>query len=177
MPTISRILVPVKKPDAKILPAVEKAEQLALAFGAGIELFNATARPIYTGRVGRGIGVGEQVANTHRLRTKSRLEAIAGPIRKRGVTVHTHAGWDSPPAEAIVRRAARIKGDLIVSECHADEHRGAWLLRLTDRKLLLLSAVPLLLVKSKRLYSIRCDVLVVKPPGFAGPVGRSSQKK
>lgn len=41
MRTVRRILVAVKKPNAKILPAVEKASQLAHAFGAEIELFTA----------------------------------------------------------------------------------------------------------------------------------------
>jgi universal stress protein E len=167
VPTISRILVAVKKPDAKKLPAVEKAAQLALAFGAEIELFNAISRPIYTGRVGRGIGAGEHVAHTRRMKMKGLLETVAGPLRKRGITVGTYAGWgSSSPADAVARRAKRIKGDLIVAECHARDRRGSWRLSFTDRQLVRLSAVPLLLVKGNLPYR-RPKVLAAVDPTLA----------
>ena len=49
MRTVRRILVAVKEPMAKPLPAVDKAAQLARAFGADIELFHAISSPRYLG--------------------------------------------------------------------------------------------------------------------------------
>jgi hypothetical protein len=49
MRTIRRILVAVKNPGAKVLPGIEKAAQLALAFGAEVELFHAISGPRYLG--------------------------------------------------------------------------------------------------------------------------------
>jgi universal stress protein E len=174
MRTVRRILVAVKKPNAKILPAVEKAMQLARALSAEIELFTAIATPLYGGRL--RLGVAEQVAKTHRMKIRRELAALAGPIRKQGITVTTHAGWDFPASEAIVRRAARTKSDLIVAECHPGEHRGAWLLRLTDWELVRLSAVPLLLVKSKRPYRAPVVLAAVDPShAFAKPAKLDAQ--
>src|SRR5690349_5991406 len=99
MRTVRRILVAVKKPNAKILPAVEKASQLAHAFGAEIELFTAIATPLYRRR--HGIGVAEQVANAHRMKVRHQLATLAGPIRKQGIAVTTHAGWGFPASHAI----------------------------------------------------------------------------
>jgi len=163
MRTVRRILVAVKEPKAKVLPAVEKAAQLARAFGADIELFHALTAPIYLGLEGRENVRLAQVENARCEQLRSRLEAIAEPIRKHGLTVTIHAERDYPSGEAIVRRAARIRADLIVAECHASEHRGFWPLRLTDWDLLRYSAVPVLLVKSRQPYRHPVVLAAVDP--------------
>ena len=47
MRTPRRILVAVKDPSVKVLPAVDKAAQLARAFGAQIELFHGIDTPVF----------------------------------------------------------------------------------------------------------------------------------
>jgi universal stress protein E len=174
--SIRRILVAIKKPDAKMLPALDKAVQLARAFRAEIELFHAIVTPLYTGRIGRGVGLENQVAATYRMKVKQRLETLASAPRKQRLHVTTHAGWDFPAAEAIVRRARRIDADLIVAECHPGEHRGGWLLKLTDWELVRLSAVPLLLVKSTRQYRHPVVLAAVDPShAYAKPAALDDQ--
>jgi universal stress protein E len=111
-----------------------------------------------------------QIERDQEVRLKRRLEALAQPLRGRGISVTTHAGWDFPAGEAIVRRAARSNADLIIAECHAGAHRGAWILRLPDWDLLRYSPVPVLLVKNKRPYRKPCLLAAVDPThAFAKP--------
>jgi len=152
MRTVRRILVAVKDPYAKTLPAVEKAAQLARAYGAELELFHALSAPIYVALDGLEHPALKEMEHARRVQARSRLEAVAGPLRKLGAQVTTYTDWDYPAGEAIVRRGARIRADLIVAECHAGTHRGWWPLKLTDWDVLRLSAVPVLLVRSKRAY-------------------------
>lgn len=80
------------------------------------------------------------------------------------------AEWDYPVYEAIVRRAAANRADLIVAERHATRHVAPWLLRFTDWELLRLSPVPVLLVKSPRAYSRPVVLAAVDPShAFAKP--------
>ena len=170
MRTVRRILVAVKEPMAKRLPAVDKAAQLARALGAQLELFHAISAPMYLGYEGFDGGNLAQVENARRVQFKSRLEALAGPLRSQGISVTTGAEWDFPAGEAIVRRAARTQADLIVAECHSGEHHRSWLLRLTDWELLRHSPVPVLLVKSKRPYRHPVVLAAVDPShAFAKP--------
>jgi universal stress protein E len=152
MRTVRRILVAEKDPTTKSLPAVNKAIQLARAFGAKVELFHGIATPVYLDFDGLADNSLGKIERTRRAQCSSRLEAIAARARKHRVEVTTAVEWDYPPHEAIVRRAARIKADLIVAECHPGRHRVPWLLHLTDWELLRYSPAPVLLVKSKRLY-------------------------
>ncbi|MEP7242091.1 MAG: universal stress protein [Gammaproteobacteria bacterium] len=166
MRTVRRILVAVKEPMAKRLPAVEKATQLARSLGADVELFHSISGPIFLGADSFDGGSLAEVQNARRVQVKSRLEAIASKIRKQGISVSTCADWDFPAGEAIVRRAARTRSDLIVADCHAGKHHGSWLLRLTDWELLRHSSVPVLLVKSARPYR-NPVVLAAVDPGHA----------
>ena len=46
MQNVKRILVAIKDPGARTLPAVRKAAQLAKAFGAELELFHSLSQTI-----------------------------------------------------------------------------------------------------------------------------------
>ncbi|HVY79823.1 MAG TPA: universal stress protein [Steroidobacteraceae bacterium] len=170
MRSIRKILVGVRDPRAKRLPAVEKAAQLALAFGAQIELFHALRLPSSLGLDALGAQYLPQIEHDEQVRLKSWLEAVAEPLRDRGIVVTTHASWDLPAGEAVVRRASRVNADLIVVDCHAGAHRGAWLLRLPDWDVLRYSPVPVLLVKNKQPYRKPCLLAAVDPShAFAKP--------
>jgi universal stress protein E len=80
-----------------------------------------------------------------------------------------HIG-DYPVYESIVRRAGRIRADLIVAERHAGRHMLQSLLRLTDWELLRLSPVPVLLVKRSQPYRRPTVLAAVDPThAFAKP--------
>jgi universal stress protein E len=170
MSVIRRILVAVKQPQSRSLPAVAKAAQLARATGSEIELFHAISAPMHRDALRY---LGRDPATTE-LQTRERcladLERIAGRLRRHGIRVTPWVEWDFPVYEAVVRRAGRSKADLIVAERHAGKHVAPRLLHLTDWELLRHSPVPVLLVKSPRLYR-RPAVLAALDPGhmFAKP--------
>jgi universal stress protein E len=152
MNEIRRILVAIKDPEAKKLPAVLKASQLAKAFGAELVLFQSIALPLYVAGDLSYIGYG--LADAERCTTaacEASLEVIAGRLRRKGIKVSVSAQFDYPVYEAVIREATRLKADLIVAEQHHG-HRAASLLHLVDWELLRLSPVPLLLVKDARPY-------------------------
>jgi universal stress protein E len=151
MRTVRRILVAIKNPSARSLPAVDKAVQLARAFGARLELFHAIADHVYTDfeLVDEKL---EELKQSRLVQSRARLEAIAERARQKKVSVHTSVEWDFPAHEAVVRRAAQVEADLIVAECHAGRRIAPLLLHLTDWELLRHSPVPVLLVKNKEPY-------------------------
>jgi universal stress protein E len=170
MRPVRRILVCIKEPTAKSLPALAKAAQLARATGASLELFHAIPDAVFVDALGgTDRSSGEYEARSTE-RYLGQLEALATPLRRRGIRVTTRADWDYPIYEAIVRRAAAIKADLIVAERHATKHVAPWLLRFTDWELLRLSPAPVLLVKSPRPYRRPVILAAVDPShGFAKP--------
>jgi universal stress protein E len=152
MRSIRRILVAIRDYEARTTPAVSKAAQLALAFGARLELFHAISSPLYVD--GYGVSGVElpRLENATRTRILTRLEKMAAKLRTQGMEVSVAAEWDFPAYEAVIRRAGKIKADLIVADQHAGRHQAAGLLHLTDWELLRLSPVPVLLVKTPGTY-------------------------
>lgn len=59
MPPIRTILVAIKNPMARSLPAVDKAAQLARAFDARLELFHAIAAPVNIDPIALGLSPDE----------------------------------------------------------------------------------------------------------------------
>ena len=165
MKAIRRILVAVKDPDAKQLPTVEKAAQIALACGASIELFHAISEPVYADFELTEESL-QELQTTRATRYWARLERIAAGLRHRNLKVGTRADWDFPAYESIVRRAIAVRADLIVAECHAGRRLAPWLLHLTDWELLRTSPLPVLLVRTQEPYE-RPIVLAAVDPGHA----------
>jgi len=166
MHPIRRILIAVKDPDLKSLPAVAKGAQLAHSLGAEIELFHGIAVPVAAEAYVYTNGGMRDYQRKTRARYLERLEAIAARLRGEGLKVKVGAVWDYPVYESIVRRALRSKADLIVAECHAGRRLTPWMLHLTDWELLRTSPVPVLLVKNKRPYR-RPVVLAALDPSHA----------
>jgi universal stress protein E len=162
MRPIRRILVAVKDPTAKSLPAVMKGAQLARAFGAHLELFHGISTPLYVDTYPY-IAAVPQIERRIRDDLTKKLETIASNLREQGLQVSVSVTWDFPVYEAIVRRARREKADLIVAERHAKPHIVPGLLRLTDWELLRTSPVPVLLVKNAEPYK-RPTVLAAVDP-------------
>ncbi len=149
--------------SAASLPAVDKAAQLAAAFGAKLELFHDIADPIVVDgawhKPGRTLaGIKAEL----RQQAFERLERLAEPLRSRRLTVSTSAVWDYPPYEAILRRAAAIGADLIVAP-RRQRHRLPALLGYTDWELLRLSPLPVLLVKTSTPYRRPAVLAAIDP--------------
>ena len=170
--SIRRILLSVKDPGVKTLPAVAKGIQLARAFGAELELFHALASPVYLDMLGLAFRNVEDVENEQREEYRQRLERIAARARLHTGSVSVAVEWDYPAYEAIVRRATHVNADLIVAEQYDGRHHAPGILRLADWELLRLCPVPVLLVKQTRLYH-RPTVLTAIDPEHVG--GKTAQ--
>jgi universal stress protein E len=152
MRAIRRILVAVKNPNARSLPAVEKAARIARGSGAVIELFHGITEKVYVDVVAlAGRSVTSMETDIHNAYIE-RLEKLAAPLRRHGIKVTTAAAWDFPACDAVVRRALLIKADLIVAQAHPVAHKAPWLLQFNDWELLRTSPVPVLIVKSSKPY-------------------------
>ena len=170
MRAIRRILVALKDPGARSLPAVNKAVQLAGALDADLELFHAIDSPYYTDMLGIASEHTRRMECDERSEYLQRLERIAARARLHTARVSVAVEWDYPAYEAIVRRALRIGADLIVAECHAGRRVAQGLLHLSDWELLRLSAVPVLLVKRAQPYHRPTIVMALDPShAFAKP--------
>jgi universal stress protein E len=154
MQPIRRILVAVKDPGARVLPAVNKAAQIAKGLNSRLTLFHDIATPLYAEALrGRDVDLKAWQREVQTSR-REQLEKLAARVRKHGIDVDVAADWDFPPYEAIIRKAQRISADLLVVENHhgTGRHPARWLLAYTDWELLRLCPIPVLLVKNRRLY-------------------------
>jgi len=161
---IRRILVAVKEPAARGLPAVTKAAQLARALGAELVLFQALSAPLYLD--GDVTLLNESLAAAERARRDAclaRLERIARRLRRANLRVAVSAEWDYPVYEAVIREATRRHADLIVAERHGGGHLAASFLHLTDWELLRRSPLPVLLVKRSGTYRHPVVLAAVDP--------------
>lgn len=162
MRSIRRILVAIKDPAARSLPALNKAAQLARGLRARLELFHALTGPIYAAS-DRGF---ELLKAQDEARALKRLQALAARLSngggRRALRVSVSTAWDSPGYEAIIRRAGAIKADLIVAEQHHGQLRTP-LLHMNDWELLRNSPMPVLLVKQRGLYSRPLVLAAVDP--------------
>lgn len=166
MSPIRRILVAVKDPWARSIPALEKSAQLARALRARVQLFHALSNPLYIDVAEvDGISLSRLEQREHARATR-RLEILARRLEKDGVLAESTVAWDFPPHEAVIRAARRFGADLIVAERHATAHHLAWMLRFTDFELLRLAPMPVLLVKTRGAYD-RPAILAAVDPSHA----------
>ncbi len=168
MQPIRRILVAIKDPAARALPAVNKAAQIAKGLKAQLTLFHDIATPLYAEALqGRDVDLKSWQREVQTSR-REQLEKVAARVRKHGIDVDVAADWDFPPYEAIIRKAQRISADLLIVENHhgTGRHPARWLLAYTDWELLRLCPIPVLLVKNRRLYH-RPRVLAAVDPSHA----------
>jgi len=166
MSSIRRILIAVKDPWARSLPALAKATQLAHALGARVQLFHALSTPLYL-EVAELEGMSlPKLEERQHTRAMRRLEVLARRLGKAGVRAQSAVEWDFPPHEAVIRAARAFDADLIVAERHGTAHHLPWLLRFTDFELLRLAPAPVLLIKTRRAYD-RPSILAAVDPTHA----------
>lgn len=163
MQPLRRILVAIKDPTARSIPAVKKAAQLARATGAQLELFHSLSQTILVDAIsGGGAGLKKYQADVV-AKTRARLEKIADGVRRHKVDAVVAAEWDHPPSEAIVRRALKTRADLIVAERHAGRRIAGAILSYTDWDLLRLAPCPVLIVKTPKAYLHPSIIAAVDP--------------
>jgi len=171
MSGIHRILVAINALESKSLPAVLKAAQIARACGAQLELFHVLDNPVSADLYALGDLELPDLQRKMQQQAVHQLENIADRLRVHSLKVAVCAQWDFPAYEAIVRRAAGIKADLIVSAAHAGKQRFPALMRLTDWELLRCSPIPVLIVKNPHAYRRPVILTALDPThAFAKPL-------
>lgn len=146
---INKVMV-VIDPDQESQPALEKVLVLAKLMNFELKLIACD----YTQYLVEGYYF--DAVDVRRLRKEylqernGALEALAEPLRERGLTVATEAFWAHPGYETIVSEAGRFGADLVVH--HTRRHGALSRMFLTndDWQLVRSCPVPLLLVKNKR---------------------------
>jgi universal stress protein E len=161
--SVRRILVAIKDPCARALPALTQAARIARACGAHLELFHAIKPSLDANRSAAKPATPADLRDTYRREYLQRLERIAARLGLHGIKVSTAVESDFPAYEAIVRRAGVVAADLIVAGRHSHRpHAPRWL-RLADWELVRQSSVPVLLVRRSRPYH-HPNVLVAVDP-------------
>ncbi len=165
---IRRILVPVRDLEAVPRATLRKAAVLARATGARIELFHALENPSSSRksvviRSRSGSKRPMPLAEDALARAGRRLEGIARSSWARGCEVRSSVALDSPPHEAIVRRAMGSRVDLVIAATRSHGRAARLLLRNTDWELIRHSPTPLLLAKSRSVYRKPAILVAVDP--------------
>lgn len=172
MRKIRRILLALRSPDAHSASAVGKAVQLARAFDAELELLHVIAEPIFIDTLVWRQQSLSQVEQGLKVKAARKIERVAEQLRKQNLDVHASAVFDHPVHEAIVRHVAKTGADLVIADRHIGKRGAPWLMRFTDRELLRLCPVPVLVVKNSGRYT-RPRVLAAVDPthAYAKPAG------
>lgn len=162
---IRHILVAVGNEARMPASELRKVAILARASGASVELFHAMTEPDPAAGYPETISVQtvrqrrEALAARHR----RRLEHLARDPSLRKVRVTCTAAWDHPPHEAVIRRALRTRADLVIAAARDHRPGARLLLRNTDWELIRHCPVPVLLMKSRRVWQKPTVLAAVDP--------------
>lgn len=147
MNRINNILV-IVDPTAAAHPAVDKAALLAQQMRARIELFVCDTKAAREMRVAAHLrSQPEQPLLTN---YKALLEALARPLRERGLDVTTEVECGEPLHAALVDRTKRASADLVVKDTHHHSIAQRTFFTNTDWTLIRSCPAPLLLTKDRR---------------------------
>jgi universal stress protein E len=140
------ILVVIDTTAGSRQPALERAAWLAKQAGARLELFACEFDPdLDSGRIASAAR--EQAL----LQRRSNLEDLTAPLRQQGLTVSVDVVWDHPFDAAILKKAAAHDYWLVAKDTHHHNLAQRTLLTNVDWHLIRTCAVPLLLVKDRKL--------------------------
>jgi len=141
-----KILLPTDGSDVA-LAAADRAVALARLADAAVHAVYVQEPYPYTG-IGatNSTGVQEHLAAAQREASQA-LELVSALTRSAGVTLVTEIAEGSSPAEQIVEMARRCGADLIVMGSHGRTGIARVLLGSVASKVLMLSPVPVMVVK------------------------------
>jgi universal stress protein E len=156
------ILVGIESPQERRQPALQRAAQVAQRTGARLTLFHSAFSSFSVGPHYYGSTQEKTVAKAI-ARHRAALQALAAPLRGKGLKVSVKVAWDYPVFEAIVRETLRTRPDLVVAASHRRAFGARLFLTNTDWQLIRLCPVPLLFVKKQRAYG-KARVLAAVDP-------------
>jgi nucleotide-binding universal stress UspA family protein len=141
-----KILLPTDGSDVA-LAAAERAVALARLAGAALHVvFVLEPYPFVGIGATNSAGVQEYLADSHRHATEA-LARVSALAQVPGVTLTSETVESSSPAEQIVEAARRCGADLIVMGSHGRSGVARVLLGSVAGKVLMLSPVPVMIVK------------------------------
>lgn len=133
-------------------PVLDRAAWLAARFGAGIELFGCDYDPDIDAGYVATVWIPQPDARDQLLlKYRAKLDALAKPLRDRGLSVHIDLAWDHPFDAAIVRKTVASAPWLVVKGTRHHNILQRTLLSNTDWHLIRDCPAPLLLVKDRAL--------------------------
>lgn len=144
-------------------PAMQRAAWMAEQAGADLELFICYYNEYLSGdRLFDAPSLEkarEEIIAGH----QKRLQALAAPLREKGINVTTNAVWDHPLHEGIVRHAAATGADLVFKDTHHHSAVSRALLSNTDWNLIRICAAPLWLVKPREMSDTPTFLAAIDP--------------
>lgn len=145
------ILVVVDLTAGAHQPALERAAWLAAQGGARLELFACEYDPDLDAGRRSPLRARPELKEQKLVERRRQLEALAAPLRDRGLTVGVDVVWDHPFDRAIVKKAAAHDYWLVAKDTHHHNLLQRTLLTNVDWHLVRDCPVPLLLVKDRPL--------------------------
>jgi universal stress protein E len=161
MAEIKNILV-IVDPTVVEHPSVLKAEQLAMAASARLELVICDTHAARQERL-----LAQRAADPTRLldvNLKPMLEQLAKPLRNRGLDVTTDCGFVDNLADGLAERIRHTNADLVIKDTHHHSLLQRTLITNTDWHLIRTVEKPLLLAKP-RSWPPRLRVIAALDPG------------
>jgi universal stress protein E len=144
--TNKNILV-VVDPTADVHPVIDRAAWLAGQLGIGLELCICDYDPdIEAGRTST-VWISQPARENLMSILRQKLEALAQPLRGRGLSVSVDVVWDHPLPESIVRKVVASKPWMVAKDTHHHSKLKRTIFSNTDWHLIRDCPAPLFLVK------------------------------
>lgn len=160
MNSINNILA-VVDPTVQEQPAVEKAARLAKAFNARLQLFACETKESRAVRYAAHLQKGGNTDFIAHIRAV--VDALAEPLRKRGIDVTVDIGRGDPLHARVIEHATHSGVDLLVKATHHHSLAKRTFMTNTDWHLIRGCTMPLLLTKEKPWASGPTIVAAVDP--------------
>lgn len=163
MNPIHNILV-IVDPTTHQQPAVTKAAVLAQKFKSRLDLFICDTKAAKNARFAEHMRESPRAPLESNL--SGMLDALAAPLRERGIDVTTEVISADPLHTALLDRVKRTCADLVVKDTHHHSIAQRTFLTNTDWELIRSCPIPLLLVKSTP-WSPALRIAAAVDPGHA----------
>lgn len=150
-------ILAIVDPTATQHPAVDKAALLARQFSARLELYVCDTRAARESRLAPG-------SAQKPVHLKAFLEALAAPLRERGIDVATETDAGDPFLDHLIGKVRCTGADLVVKDTHHHSLARRTFLTNTDWELIRACPVPLLLVKETS-WAISPRIIAAVDPG------------
>lgn len=139
----------VVEPDEEAQPALDRAVRLAESAGRGLDLILADYSPYLESGFYFDPVQAEKLRREHGEARLGELEALARPLRERGLETACAVAWGNPPWAEIVGRAESGAPALVVKTTRHHSRISRLLLSNADWELVRHCPAPLLLVKER----------------------------